>query len=210
MWLAFYNSVGIGDVLLLTCGNVSDEHAIPSSKGNVTVITDETTGNPVSINVFGVSEALCLTGNGNIELTENQVTKVNEIIRAAGFDVEISVDNSPKFVVGYVEECRRHEDSDHLSITNIRVSEDKTLQIVCGARNISKGLNVLVALPGAVMPSGTIIWPGELRGVASNGMVCSTRELNLTEIEDLPGIWELNKELAVGTSLEDVVKYYKK
>ena len=141
-------------------------------------------------------------------LTEEQVTKVNELIKAAGFNLAIEVDNTPKLVVGYVEECKAHEDSDHLSITQTRVSEDEVLQIVCGARNIAKGQHVLVAKPGAVMPSGAIIWPGELRGVESFGMICSTRELGLAHLEDLPGIWELRPQFSVGTALADVVAAY--
>lgn len=208
MWLAFYNQVGIGDVLLLTSGSVSNRAIIVETKENVTAIRDEATNQIVSINLFDVSKLLHLQGNGVIQLNEQQLVKINELIQSVGFDVEISVDYSPKFVVGLVEACRPHEDSDHLSVTSIRVNEDKLLQIVCGARNIAKGLKVMVALPGAVMPSGLIIWPGELRGEISNGMVCSTRELELTHIEDLPGIWELDKNLAIGMPLAEVVKYY--
>ncbi|MBF6625995.1 DUF4479 and tRNA-binding domain-containing protein [Aerococcaceae bacterium zg-BR9] len=208
MWLAFYNQEGIGDVLLLTSGTVADEQVVTKSNDNVTVVYDETTNQPVSINIFDVAETLNLNGNGAIELQDEQVNAVNQMIRQAGFDVEIAVDNTPKFVVGHVETCVPHEDSDHLSITTIRVADDKVLQIVCGARNIAKGLKVMVALPGAVMPSGLIIWPGELRGVTSNGMVCSTRELELTHIEDYPGIWELKSDLPVGMPLSDVIAQY--
>ncbi|MBD3948596.1 DUF4479 and tRNA-binding domain-containing protein [Tuanshanicoccus lijuaniae] len=208
MWLAFYNQEGIGDVLLLTSGTVADEQVVTKSSDNVTVVYDETTNQPVSINIFDVAETLNLNGNGAIELQDEQVNAVNQMIRQAGFDVEIAVDNTPKFVVGHVETCVPQEDSDHLSITTIRVADDKVLQIVCGARNIAKGLKVMVALPGAVMPSGLIIWPGELRGVTSNGMVCSTRELELTHIEDYPGIWELKSDLPVGMPLSDVIVQY--
>ena len=58
------------------------------------------------------------------------------------------------------------------------------------------------------MPSGAIIWPGELRGVESFGMICSTRELGLAHLEDLPGIWELRPQFSVGTALADVVAAY--
>lgn len=206
MWLAFYNNEGIGDVLLLTSGNINN--AVTETKGKVTIIKDEESEKVMSINLFDISEKLSLSGRGPIELSNEQVDLINSIIKEAGFTVEVSVDNRPKFVVGHVEECRHHEDSDHLSITSIRVNDEESLQIVCGARNIAKGLKVMVALPGAVMPSGLIIWPGELRGVMSNGMVCSTRELNLTHIEDYPGIWELDKNLTIGTSLKEVIDYY--
>ena len=70
-------------------------------------------------------------------------------------------------------------------------------------------MNVLVARPGAAMPNGMIIWPGELRGVESFGMICSTRELGLSDIEDLPGIWELKDSFEPGMSLKEVVASYK-
>lgn len=209
MWLAFYNPVGIGDVLVMTSGPLEDEFAVAESKANVTVICDERNNQAISVNVFGISQELGLEGNGQVWLTEDQATKVNEAVKAAGFDLELVFDNLPKLVVGHVESCQAHEDSDHLSVTTINVGNGRIEQIVCGARNIAKGLDVIVALPGAVMPNGQIIWPGELRGVRSNGMVCSTRELGLTDIEDLPGIWELSKGFQPGTPLSQVVAAYR-
>lgn len=208
MWLAFYNKQAVGDVLMLTSGTISDDHVVTESKQNITLINDRTNDQTVAVNVFNISESFEISDNGPVLLTEEQVTKVNELIKAAGFNLAIEVDNTPKLVVGYVEECKAHEDSDHLSITQTRVSEDEVLQIVCGARNIAKGQHVLVAKPGAVMPSGAIIWPGELRGVESFGMICSTRELGLAHLEDLPGIWELRPQFSVGTALADVVAAY--
>jgi len=208
MWLAFYNKQAVGDVLMLTSGTISDDHVVTESKQNITLIKDRTNDQTVAVNIFNISETFEISDNGPVLLTEEQLTKVNELINAAGFNLVIEVDNTPKLVVGYVEECKAHEDSDHLSITQTRVSEDEVLQIVCGARNIAKGQHVLVAKPGAVMPSGTIIWPGELRGVESFGMICSTRELDLAHLEDLPGIWELRPQFSVGTALADVVAAY--
>lgn len=208
MWLAFYNKQAVGDVLMLTSGTISDDHVVTESKQNITLINDRTNDQTVAVNIFNISESFEISDNGPVLLTEEQVTKVNELIKAAGFNLAIEVDNTPKLVVGYVEECKAHEDSDHLSITQTRISEDEVLQIVCGARNIAKGQHVLVAKPGAVMPSGAIIWPGELRGVESFGMICSTRELGLAHLEDLPGIWELRPQFSVGTALADVVAAY--
>lgn len=205
MWLAFYNPVGIGDALLLTSGKAPA--VVAESKDNVTVITNKETGEAESINIFGVAEALALTGNGHIVLTEQQVNQVNEMIAAAGFNVTVTVDNTPKFVAGYVQECEAMEDSDHLSITQTDIGEEE-VQIVCGASNIDEAMTVLVALPGAVMPNGAIIWPGELRGTPSHGMICSTRELGLERLDDAPGIWELDDEIEPGTPLEEVIAYY--
>lgn len=209
MWIGFYNEQGVGDVLMLTRGLANEDHLTSETKENVTIVRDSTQDNQVmSVNIFNISETFKPEGNGNVDLTEEQVSQVNNIIEKAGFDVEITVDTKPKFVVGYVESCEKHEDSDHLSITKINVG-DEVLQIVCGASNISQGLKVIVARPGAVMPNGAIIWPGELRGVESFGMVCSTRELNLAHIEDLPGIWEVDTTLEPGASLDEVVASYK-
>lgn len=205
MWLAFYNPGTLGDVLLLTSGKASVVNT--ESKDKVTVISDKETEKALSVNIFGVAEELGLTGNGHIQLSNEQVDVVNRIIQEAGFELTIDVDNSPKFVAGYVEECEDMEDSDHLSITQTDIGEDE-VQIVCGASNIDEDMTVLVALPGAVMPNGSIIWPGELRGTPSHGMICSTRELGLTHIEDAPGIWELDDDIEPGTPLDKVIQAY--
>ena len=78
-----------------------------------------------------------------------------------------------------MKSCVEHPDSDHLSITETEVGDGEVLQIVCGAANIRKGLKVVVAKPGAMMPDGLMIWPGTLRGVESFGMICSAKELHL-------------------------------
>lgn len=207
MWIAFYNKQGVGDVLMLTKGNFDKNHIDTESNSNVTLIKNGLTEELVSVNIFNISESFAIEGNGNIELTEEQLTQVNILIKEAGFDLTIEMDNSPKFVVGHVESCEKLEGSDHLSLTQVNVG-DSSLQIVCGASNIAQGQDVIVARHGAVLPSGSIIWNGQLRGTDSFGMICSTRELNLTDIEDLPGIWELDQTFEAGTSLEEVVKAY--
>lgn len=208
MWLAFYNPKGIGDVLLLTRGPLDPQFAQVEKIDQVTFIYDEKTQDLVSLNLFGLASQLGLEGSGQVFLSQEQVDQVNQVLGQVKSGTSIQVDNAPKFKVGYVETCQPHPDSDHLSLTTIRVSDDRVEQIVCGAANIRQGLKVLVALPGAVMPNGQIIWKGQLRGVDSNGMVCSTRELDLSQIEDKPGIWELKDDLPVGMPLEQVVQAY--
>lgn len=208
MWLSFYNHAASGDVLLLTQGKGDPDYLISEREGDVTLIRDTHDDSILGINIHNISDSFAIEESGQVFLDEEQVELVNAKIKAAGFDVEVEVDNSPKFVVGYVESCVPHEDSDHLSVTQTKVGEE-VLQIVCGAKNIAQGQQVLVAKPGAVLPSGSIIWSGALRGVKSDGMICSTRELNLADIEDLPGIWELESQLEVGMSLDEVVDYYR-
>ncbi len=87
-----------------------------------------------------------------------------------------------KVVVGYVESCEKHPDADRLSVCRIDLGT-ATRQIVCGAENIREGIYVAVATVGATMPGGMKIKHAKLRGVESDGMVCSSGELGFPEIE---------------------------
>ncbi len=82
-------------------------------------------------------------------------------------------------VVGRVLTCEDHPDSDHLHITTVDVGGDAPLQIVCGAPNCRAGILVPVAKVGAHLPGGVKIKKGKLRGVASEGMLCSADELGV-------------------------------
>lgn len=204
MWLAFYNPAATGDVLLLTRDSDATSAKSFERKGDVTVVRPAHQAEIVSVNLFNASQYLDLTETGQVLLSDEQLKTINELIAKADYEVEVTVDATPKFVVGYVESCEPVEDSDHLSLTQTNVG-DTTLQIVCGAKNIRQGLHVLVARPGAVMPSGLIIWPSELRGIPSSGMVCSTRELQLEGVGNTDGIWELPDHFEPGTPLDEVI-----
>ena len=80
-------------------------------------------------------------------------------------------------VVGYVETCEEHPDSDHMHVVAVNVGGEEPIQIVCGAPNIAQGIKVPVATVGAVLPGDFKIKKSKLRGVASCGMCCSKREL---------------------------------
>ena len=114
--------------------------------------------------------------------------------------------NATKLVVGEVIECEEHPDSDHLHICKVNVGKE-ILQIVCGAPNVRKGLKVIVALDGAVLPGDFKIKKSMKRGVESNGMLCSMEELGLEakflKPEDKEGIHELPQDAKVG---EDPIK----
>nr|WP_276532537.1 DUF4479 and tRNA-binding domain-containing protein [Enterococcus italicus] len=170
-------------------------------QGNVAKLTTED-GRTIGWNLFTISEKMTIEGNGQVTLTDAQLATVNELIQEAGFSETVVKDAEPKFVVGYVQECEAHPDSDHLSITKVKVDEGKVLQIVCGAPNIRKGLKVVVAKPGAMMPDGLLIWPGELRGVASAGMICSAKELQLTNAPKKRGILELPQDAETGSAFK--------
>ena len=204
MWLAFYNPTATGDVLLLTRDSNSTSAKSFERKGDVAVVRPAHQEEIVSVNIFNASQYLDLSETGQVLLSDEQLKTINELISKTDYEAEVKVDATPKFVVGYVKSCDPVEDSDHLSLTQTNVG-DTTLQIVCGAKNIRQGLHVLVARPGAVMPSGLIIWPSELRGIPSYGMVCSTRELQLEGVGNTEGIWELSDHFEPGTPLDEVI-----
>lgn len=200
MWLSFYNKEGISDTLLLTSGNADRYKVTVTTKGDVTQILDTDTNTVVGYNIANISNLTTFDTNGQQFLTPDQQTIVKGAIQAAGLDAsELDLAPHDTLVVGYVESCVPHEDSDHLNVTQTRVSDDRVLQIVCGAPNIKEGQKVVVATPGTVMPNGAIIWEGELRGVASYGMICSARELGLPNAPAKKGILVLDDDAVVGS-----------
>ena len=89
-------------------------------------------------------------------------------------------------VVGKILEMKRHENSDHMWVVKIDVGQAEPVQIVTGAWNVHVGDYVPAALSGAHLPGGVKIEKGELRGVESNGMLCSLKELGMTAEHDFP------------------------
>ena len=114
--------------------------------------------------------------------------------------------NATKLVIGEVKECEMHPDSDHLHVCKVDIGSE-ILNIVCGAPNVRKGLKVIVALDGAVLPEKTIK-RGIIRGQESNGMLCSMLELGLehkyADEVDKTGIHELPLDAPIG---EDPIAY---
>ena len=112
--------------------------------------------------------------------------------------------------VGKVVEIVRHENSDHMWVCQIDVGEEELVQIVTGAQNVSQGDLVPACLHNSWLPGGVHITKGKLRGVKSNGMLCSINELGLTQ-NDMPdactdGIWILNNEdCKPGDDINDVI-----
>ncbi|MGI8632786.1 MAG: phenylalanine--tRNA ligase subunit beta [Solirubrobacterales bacterium] len=107
------------------------------------------------------------------------------------------------FVVGRVDAVDPHPDADKLQVCTVDAGDGDPRTIVCGAPNVAAGQTVAVALPGAVMPGGMEIRKATLRGVASEGMICSEDELGLGA--DSAGIAVLADGPAPGTPLADIV-----
>ena len=136
-----------------------------------------------------------------------------EAMTLSGSKVEVTEDLSEKMhgiVVGKVLSIVRHENSDHMWVCSIDVGSGAPLQIVTGAQNVREGDLVPVATDGSLLPDGKEIHTGELRGVKSEGMLCSLKELGLTlhdyayAIED--GIWILQEgDVALGTDIRSII-----
>ena len=115
--------------------------------------------------------------------------------------------NATNLIIGEVKKCEMHPDSYHLHVCMVDIGKE-ILQIVCGAPNVREGLKVIVALPGAVLPGDFEIKKGVIRGVESNGMMCSMAELGLDNKfltqADKEGIHELPEDAPIG---EDPIKF---
>ncbi|WP_028043940.1 phenylalanine--tRNA ligase subunit beta [Candidatus Stoquefichus massiliensis] len=113
-----------------------------------------------------------------------------------------------KLVVGYVQDKVAHPDSDHLNVCQVEIAPGVVNQIVCGAPNVDAGQKVIVALPGCDLGDGFKIKESHIRGVESNGMICSIAELGieqrLLKEEDKAGIHVLDSDAPIGV---DALKY---
>lgn len=150
--------------------------------------------------------------------------KVDEPIKKFCYDMTMSGSKVERFdtegeeisnvVVGKVLSVVPHEDSDHLVVCQVDVGKGEPIQIVTGAQNIHGGEVVPVALDGSTLPKGIKIKKGKLRGVESNGMLCSLGELGLT-VHDFPyaiedGIFVLQDEegcepIKIGEDIRDAI-----
>ena len=137
----------------------------------------------------------------------------DEIMTIAGQKVETTTrmdEDIKNVVVGKVLSMAKHENSDHMWVCMVDVGEGEPLQIVTGAQNVTEGDLVPVAKHNSYLPGGVHITKGKLRGVESNGMLCSFKELGLT-VNDCPtayedGIWILNDEgVEIGEDMNKVI-----
>lgn len=140
------------------------------------------------------------------------VCELQEKLFSSGFEVEELIylgQEISKCVVGEITKIEKHQDSDHLQICQLDCGEEygREIQIVTGADNVFVGAKVPVALDGSTLAGGVKIKKGKLRGVESNGMLCSGEELGITddwyEGADVYGILILNDDAKIG---EDICK----
>ncbi len=190
----FYNYHTIGDVLLI----ISDLETKPNrvvKNGDVTslYLDDKLIG----INIFNISNVLKIKSNGLIVLPLKEMIDVfNNILINANVET-LEYKKESGFKVGKVLTCEEHPDSDHMHVLTVDIGSE-VLDIVCGAPNVKEGQKVVVATLGTTMFDGKKIVPSSLRGIKSNGMLCSPRELHLEGAPNVRGILVLDDDAIIG------------
>ena len=121
--------------------------------------------------------------NNYVKVDDIEPSKLAELITSVGFEVEgvEQLAYGSHVVIGHVLECTMHPDSDHLHVCQVEVAPNVTYQIVCGAPNVKAGQKVIVALPGCELAGGLKIKQSMIRGVESNGMICSLSEIGIDQ-----------------------------
>lgn len=129
-----------------------------------------------------------------IDLSDISTENLCKTFNAIGLEVDrvLSYTVPNKIIFGRVVECEKHPDADKLSVCKVDIGTS-IRQIVCGAQNVRAGLDVVVATIGCTMPSGMVIKPVKLRGVESEGMICSASEVGLPDLGD--GIMEIDESI---------------
>ncbi|MFM5884891.1 MAG: YtpR family tRNA-binding protein, partial [Novosphingobium sp.] len=137
--------------------------------------------------------------------TDASAEAIAEKLSAIGLELEGLEDPAARlagFKVAKVLTAERHPNADKLQVLTVDAGDGQPLQVVCGAPNARAGLVGVLGLPGAVVPAGGFeLKKSAIRGVESNGMMCSTRELELGDDHD--GIIELPADAPVGTAFAD-------
>lgn len=145
---------------------------------------------------------ISLSWLGDYLKTTQTAEQLAETLTRSGIEVKSVVSHGaaiPKVVAAQILESTQHPNADRLSVCKVDDGSGTPLQIVCGAKNYKVGDKILLALPGAALPGGVKIKVGKLRGVESEGMMCSSKELGLGEGVD--GLHILPPETMIGTEL---------
>lgn len=147
--------------------------------------------------------------NQYVDIEDISSEKLADVLTNAGLEVEgierlLDIDN---LKVGYVVECEKMEDSDHLHVCKVDVG-DELLPIVCGAENVAKDQQVVVATEGAILPGNFEIKKTQLRGEPSHGMICSLSELGIEHYfdeEKAQGIYTFDEKVETGQNAREAL-----
>ncbi len=140
-----------------------------------------------------------------IDLPDSQ-RLLEERLTLAGVEIEAVEQIGPYLTgvfIGHVDTSERHPNADRLSLCHVDLGEGEKVQIVCGAPNVAAGQKVAVARSGVTLPDGTRLKKSKIRGVVSEGMICSARELGLGT--DHKGILVLDPAAEVGAPASTVL-----
>ncbi|MFZ9723942.1 MAG: YtpR family tRNA-binding protein, partial [Burkholderiaceae bacterium] len=141
--------------------------------------------------------------------TDASAEQIADALTMAGLEVESLEPLAPEFTgvkIARIESAERHPNADRLQVCQVRVNESEPCrQIICGAPNARAGLWVACAVDGAILPGDFRIKVAKMRGVESQGMLCSSKELGLSE--DSEGILELNafENLSLGQDFREAL-----
>lgn len=124
-------------------------------------------------------------------------SKVEEVITSG--------DEIQNVVTGRIMKIEPHPDADKLVVCQVNVGQQELVQIVTGATNMKEGDHVPVALHGSTLPGGVTIKKGKLRGIPSNGMMCSEEELGIAGEEQVHGLMILPQDTPVGKDIKEVL-----
>ena len=135
---------------------------------------------------------------------KQSASELADLLTMLGFESEVVTDFSvlQNIVVGEVESVKKHPNADKLKFCI--VNDGKTThEVVCGAPNVATGQKIVFAKVGAVLPGNFKVGKAKIRGIESNGMICSEGELRISEDHD--GIMVLDSEIESGTNVADIL-----
>lgn len=138
---------------------------------------------------LNVLEEGCYANVCMIEQTDALLSVLNNKLKQAGFDT-VLCKCATGLVIGEIIECVKHPESDKLNLCKVDV-KDAILEIVCGAKNARQGIKVVVAKDNAILYNGIQITTGKVMGVLSQGMLCSAKELGISNHSQTSGILEI-------------------
>lgn len=141
--------------------------------------------------------------------TDKSISEIAAALTRLGLEVDSIVDANDVlrgFVLARVDNVQKHPNADKLRTCTATLADGSKRHIVCGAQNLKNGLTVVLALPGAVIPSsGDVLKCNKIRGITSEGMICSLEELGMAKCSD--GILELPGDTDISSSVAEVIGY---
>lgn len=150
--------------------------------------------------------------NEYVKIDDLEIEKLADKIERTAVELDENsclAQGQKKVVVGHIVSLEPHPDSDHLKVCQVDVGQEELYQIVCGAPNVAAGQNVIVALPNSWIGNHTKIKKSKMRGVVSQGMICSLQELGFAESvvpkEFADGIYLLPTDCVAGTEVFELL-----